>query len=157
VTDATTTPAHPPLTVGVVLRVTEEACEIRDGGTTRSVGYARMFPTPHVERVAPGNLVAVAPAADGTDVVVWRWYDAVVLGECEGEVLLWEPFHGEVTARPRPAYDAPPIGSRAWLSAGLPGADWWVGGRVCAEPAVAVDLDEVVGLYNEHDLWGSLT
>ena len=116
-----------------------------------------MFPTPRVERVAPGNLVAVAPTADGTEVVVWRWYDAVVLGERDGEVLLWEPFHGEVAARPRPAYDAPPVGTRAWLSAGLPGAEWWVGGRVTTDPTAAVELDEVARLYTEHDLWGSLT
>jgi hypothetical protein len=34
--------------------------------------------------VSPGHLVAVATAPDGSEVVVWRWYDAVVLGEEAG-------------------------------------------------------------------------
>ena len=69
---------------------------------------------------------------------------------------LWEPSHGEVSARARATYFAQEPGSRVYASAGLPGADWWVTcsaeGRV--DPA-NVDLREVTQLYNEHDLWGS--
>jgi hypothetical protein len=34
--------------------------------------------------VSPGHLVAVATAPDCSEVVVWRWHDAVVLGEEAG-------------------------------------------------------------------------
>ncbi len=73
-----------PLRCGIVLRVHEAACEIFGEGRLRSVGYARQFPSPRTERVSPGHLVAVATATDGSEVVVWRWYDAVVLGEEAG-------------------------------------------------------------------------
>lgn len=124
-------------------------------GTIVSVRYAARFPAPRRERVLPGHLVAIAETPDAA-AVVWRWYDAVVLGSDAGSVRLWEPAHGEVTAqrrRPRLAY-AP--GTRAYLSAGLPGADWWVAG-----PAVTwaddadVELDEVEGLYTQHNMWHS--
>lgn len=41
--------------------------------------YALPFPRPRAERVAPGHLVAIAAAADACDVIVWRWFDAVVI------------------------------------------------------------------------------
>ena len=86
-----------------------------------------MFPSPRVERVSPGHLVAIATGPDGTGVVVWRWYDAVVLGtEDDGSARLWEPAHGEVIAQPRASYGTQDPGSRAYASAGLPGAEWWV-------------------------------
>ena len=52
--------------------------------------------------------VAAATAPDGSEVVVWRWYDAVVLGEEAGLIRLWEPAHGEVVARRRRAQQQRP-------------------------------------------------
>ncbi len=60
--------------------------------------YAPRFPSPRTERVSPGHLVA-----DGTAAVVWRWYDAVALGEQGKLIKLWEPAHGELLARQRSA------------------------------------------------------
>jgi hypothetical protein len=141
---------------GIVLRVHEDVCEIVSSGEVISVGYATRFPSPRTERVSPGHLVAVATAPDGSQAVVWRWYDAVVLGDEAGLVRLWEPAHGEVLARPRRTYKRPP-GTRAYASAGLPGADWWVAGpaTATAENAV-VELDEVERFSTEHDLWNAL-
>jgi len=88
--------------------------------------------------------------------VVWRWYDAVVVGEEAGLVRLWEPAHGEVEAHPRRAEHRLP-GSRAYLSAGLPGADWWVAGPAVAEAKDAdVELDEVARFCTQHGLWPEL-
>jgi hypothetical protein len=105
--------------------------------------------------VLPGHLVAIAEAA-GAAVVVWRWYDAVVLGSDAGTVWLWEPAHGEVVAqRRRPEQQYGP-GTRGYLSAGLPGADWWVAGRAVDQAEDAeVELDEVERLYTEHDMWNA--
>ena len=142
---------------GIVLRVREDECEVLHAGLLRSARYASTFPTPRTERVLPGHLVAMTTASDGIDTVVWRWYDAVVLGEEEGVVRLWEPTHGEVLARPRDAYAPGRPGIRAYLSAGLPGADWWVAGPMVASAEHAdVELDEVEMLYTEHGLWGSV-
>jgi hypothetical protein len=47
-------------------------------------------------------------------------------------IRLWEPSHGEVVAQPRPARQSLQPGTRAYLSAGLPGADWWVAGGAVA-------------------------
>jgi hypothetical protein len=89
--------------------------------------------------------------------VVWRWYDAVVLGEEAGLVRLWEPAHGEVVAHPRRAQQNRQPGTRAYLSAGLPGADWWVAGAVAAKAEDAdVELDEVGRFCTEHGLWPGL-
>lgn len=147
----------PLLSRGVVLRVHEDTCEIFAGGQVRSVGYAPAFPSPRSERVSPGHLVAVAARPTGSVTMIWRWYDAVVLGLESSQVRLWEPAHGEVIAQPR-QLQAPPLpGSRAYLSAGLPGADWWVAGAVAATPEDAeVELDEVERFYREHDLWSTL-
>jgi hypothetical protein len=113
-----------------------------------------MFPAPRVERVSPGHLVAIATGPDGAEVVVWRWYDAVVLGaESDGSVRLWEPAHGEVLARARATYQAQEPGSRAWASGGLPGAPWWVAGRTDSGD---VDLDEVESLYTDNGLWSKV-
>ena len=139
---------------GIVLRVREDACEILTAGRLRSVRYAPRFPSPRTERVSPGHLVAVATAPNGNDAIVWRWYDAVVLGEQGKLIRLWEPAHGEVLAQPRPAYLSPRPGTRAYLSAGLPGAEWWAAGPAAATAEDAdVELDEVERLYTEHDLW----
>jgi hypothetical protein len=149
-------PVRPRLWCGIVLRVAEDTCQVLGEGQARSVGYARSFPSPRTERVSPGHLVAVA-AADGADVAIWRWYDAVVLGQEAGLVRLWEPAHGEVLATPRrPQYARAP-GNRAYLSAGLPGAQWWVAGPVVdAAQDADVDLDEVERFYDEHNLWNAV-
>lgn len=146
------------LETALVLRVCEGECEVITRGRVRAARYAAMFPSPRVERVQPGNLVALTRTADdAVDTVLWRWFDAVVLGEGEGGVHLWEPAHGEVTAQPRPAYHLAPPGSRAYLSAGLPGADWWVAGRAVIKADEAdVELDEVENLYTAHGLWTAL-
>lgn len=100
-------------------------------------------------------MIAIVTAPDGGEVVLWRWYDAVVLGYSEdGRVRLWEPAHGEVLAQPRPSHVQQAPGSRAYASAGLPGAQWWVAGRVMASPDDAeVELDAVAALYTDNNLW----
>lgn len=142
---------------GVVLRVREDECEVLGGGRLRTVRFAPMFPAPRTERVQPGNLVAMIIASDGIEIVLWRWYDAVVLGDEENAIRLWEPSHGEVLAQPRDTYLHGQPGTRAYLSAGLPGADWWVAGPTAATAREAdVELAEVERLYTEHGLWDSL-
>jgi hypothetical protein len=146
------------LRCGIVVRVREDACEVVSDGQLRSVRYATPFPSLRAERVSPGHLVAIAASPDGAEAVVWRWYDAVVLGAEAGLIRLWEPAHGEVLARPRPAHHSPRPGTRAYLSAGLPGADWWVAGGTAARAEDAdVELGEVEQFYTEHDLWDTLT
>jgi hypothetical protein len=110
-----------------------------------------------MERVSPGHLVAVATSPDGADVVVWRWYDAVVLGEeAADSVRLWEPAHGEIVALRRRSQLQYEPGTRAYLSAGLPGAEWWVAGAVTSRAEEAdVELDEVKRLYTENALWAA--
>jgi len=141
-----------------VIRVDEHACEVWSHGETSAVGFAPMFPSPRVDRVSPGHLVAVATGPGGAEVVVWRWYDTVVLGtEDDGSVRLWEPGHGELVARARPSYEQQDPGSRAYASAGLPGAEWWVAdGAGGAPQSAAVELDDVDALYTENDLWSAV-
>jgi hypothetical protein len=154
------TPAFAPtrLQTARVIRVDEHACDVWSHGAVRSLGFAPMFPSPRVERVSPGHLVAVATGPNGTDVVVWRWFDAVVLGtEDDGSVRLWEPAHGEVTAQARPSYENQDPGSRAYASAGLPGAEWWVADGAYGDPQRAdVELAEVDAFYTENDLWSAV-
>jgi hypothetical protein len=142
------------LRCGIVLRVREDSCQIARAGELCQAGFAEPFPAPRRERVSPGHLVAVATGPDGGEAVVWRWYDAVVLGEDGGLVRLWEPAHGELAARPRRAGIPRPAGSRAYLSAGLPGADWWVAGATVTTAEDAdVELAEVERFCAEHRLW----
>ena len=140
-----------------MLRADEGACQVLARGQIVSVRYASQFPAPRRERVSPGHLVAIAEVPDGSCAVVWRWYDAVVLGSEAGSVKLWEPAHGEVAAqrrRPEQRYDP---GTRAYLSAGLPGADWWVAGRAVDKAEDAeVELTEVERLYTEQNMWDSV-
>jgi hypothetical protein len=149
--------ARPRLRTARVVRVEEQACEVWSHGKVSTVGFAPMFPSPRLERVSPGHLVAVATAPTCADVVVWRWYDAVVLSQHEdGSVRLWEPAHGEVVAQPRASYVKHDPGSRAYASAGLPGAEWWVAGSAGADPDRAdVELAEVDALYTDNDLWSA--
>jgi hypothetical protein len=142
---------------GIVLSVHEDACEVLARGYRSSVRYARLFPSPRTERVSPGHLVALATAGDGTEAVVWRWFDAVVVGGEIDLVRLWEPSHGEVAARPRRPNQLRPLGTRAYLSAGLSGGEWWVAGAaVAAAEDADVELDEVERFCTEHDLWSQL-
>jgi len=142
---------------GIVLRSKEEACEVLIQGRPVWARYARAFPTPRVERVSPGHLVALAPAADDTPVVVFRWSDAVVLEAAGDQVRMWEPAHGEVLATPRHSRQPWQPGTRAYLSAGLPGADWWVAGHAATAAEQAdVELGEVERFCTEHDLWDQL-
>jgi len=147
----------PRLRTARVLRVEEHACEVVDADGVRLVRFAPMFPSPRLERVTPGHLVAVAAAPQGEDAVVWRWYDAVVLGhQGDGSVRLWEPGHGEVVARARPSYEQQPPGSRAYASAGLPGAEWWVADSTTHGLEALVELDDVESLYTENGLLASV-
>jgi hypothetical protein len=128
----------------VVLATTEEVCTVFANGDRFEVPYASQFPRPRVERVSPGHLVAIADTAAENDVVVWRWFDAVVLDTAAGSVILWEPGHGSVHARPRDPDQLYHPGTRAYLSAGLPEADWWACAPVQGGAEFAdVDLDEV--------------
>jgi hypothetical protein len=145
------------LRCAIVLNVEEYVCGVRTEGSVVSIRFAPLFPSPRTKRVSPGHLVAVATAPDGTDVVVWRWYDAVALGEeADDSVRLWEPAHGEVVARRRRPQQPYEPGTRAYLSAGLPGAEWWVAGPVTARAEEAdVELDEVEQMYTENGLWAA--
>jgi hypothetical protein len=144
------------LRAAVVVKPGEDACEVFERDRLLEVRYSTPF-KPRADRVTPGQLVALASAADGSQVIVWRWFDAVVLGQMTGQVRLWEAAHGEVVAQPRHAEQRYRPGTRAYLSAGLPGADWWVSGAATgAADDVDVELDEVRRFYTEHDLWGRL-
>ena len=99
--------------------------------------------------------MAVATGPNGVEAVLWRWFDAVVLGnEADGLVRLWEPAHGEIIARARPSYARQDPGSRAFASAGLPGAEWWVADSAdCLPHQAELELDVVDALYAKNDLW----
>ncbi len=147
-----------PLRQAIVLSTTEEACTVFAWGQAAVVPYANPFPKPRAERVAPGHLVAIATAADGSEVVIWRWFDAIVLDGGGATINLWEPAHGSVLAEPRNPYHAYLPGSRAYLSAGLPGAQWWVAGPVVERAEDAdVDLCEVEQFFTGLGLWDGLT
>jgi hypothetical protein len=150
--------ATPHLRTYRVLSVSEHACRIWADGNVASVRFSATFPTPRVERVAPGHLVAVTSGPNSPTVVVWRWFDAIVLGSTadDGAVRLWEPLHGEVVALTRPWYVTQEPGSRVFASAGLPGADWWVAcSTTGSAETVIVELDDVAMLYNDNDLWAA--
>ena len=146
------------LSKAIVLSTTEDACTVFAAGQRAVVPYADPFPTPRAKRVTPGHLVAVAAAANGSGVVVWRWFDAVVLEQTGRSVSLWEPGHGVVLAEPRDSQRTYRPGTRAYLSAGLPGAKWWVAGLAAdrAEDA-EVELDEVEQFFTGLGLWASLS
>jgi hypothetical protein len=138
-----------------VIRADEDECEVFGADGPATVRYSAPF-KPRAERLTPGQLVALARTRDGSEVVVWRWFDAVVLGESAGQIRLWEPAHGEVLAEPRDPGRRYRPGSRAYLSAGLPGADWWVEGPVETGTEADVELDGVQEFYTDNDLWGLL-
>jgi hypothetical protein len=177
-------PGHPiQLRTAVVVAVTEEGCATSSPGSQTWVRFAPGFPSPRVERVSPGHLVAIAstsdhpapnvepsdsfaPPVDAPEsdaavertAIVWRWFDVVVLGESpRGSVIVWEPGHGEVEAHPTEQYVPREPGSRAYASAGLGDDGWQVTGPVVSDPGRAqVDLDDLRALYDDNDLWGSV-
>jgi hypothetical protein len=145
------------LRTAIVVNATEGGCEVFAQDQPIRVPYSSPF-QPRAERVTPGHLVAVAPTPDGFQAIVWRWFDAVVVGHVDGHVRLWEPMHGEVTAQARCPQRPHPPGSRAYLSAGLPGAEWWVAGAAGARAEDAeVELDEVHEFYVRHNLWAAFS
>src|SRR5687768_17356350 len=97
----TSTPAGLRLRAGIVLGTTEESCTVVAQDQEVDVPFAAPFPGPRGERVLPGHLVALGAVGEGPELVLWRWYDAVVLGRQDAQVRLWEPAHGEVLAQPR--------------------------------------------------------
>lgn len=142
----------------IALGTTEDGCTVVADDGQRVVPYALTFPRPRVGRVAPGNLVAIAIEADGSEVVVWRWFDAVVIAAAGLSLTLWEPGHGIVDAQPRDPRHGHIPGGRAYLSAGLPGAEWWVAGPAVDRAASAdVELDEVQDFLTSNGLWDRLT
>jgi hypothetical protein len=146
------------LRLAIVLGGTEDACRSFAGGRAVEVPYASAFPRPRLERVAPGHLVAIATAPDQREFVVWRWFDAVVTDRTEATVTLWEPNHGVVVAQARDPQQVPAPGSRAYLSSGLPGAQWWLAGPVVERAESAeVELAEVEDFFTSHGLWNHLT
>jgi hypothetical protein len=146
----------PELVTAIVVKADEERCTVFRAATPSVVRYAAPFPRPRADRVSPGHLVALSTAAEGSP-VVWRWFDAVVLGTASEGVRLWEPLHGEITARPRDADLVLQPGSRAYVSAGLPGADWWLSGPAVSSPEQArVEVAEVRAFYIHHGLWDGL-
>ena len=132
------------LRTAVVLMAGEVECTVACGGSTSEVQFADFFPRPRLDRVAPGNLVAIDTSADAGDRIVWRWFDAVVVGQDDGVVTLWEQFHGVVQAHPRDPQLRYVPGSRVYASSGLPGAEWWAAGPAVLRPEDAdVELPEV--------------
>lgn len=150
-------PEHPtPIArAAVVLRPDEQQCEVCFGVETAFVGYGASF-SPRAKTLTPGHLVAVTERTDATSLIIWRWYDAVVLEQAAGQIRLWEPNHGEVLATSRHVQYRYPVGSRAYASAGLPGADWWVESPVAPVEDVDVAMDQVYEFYAAHDLWSRL-
>lgn len=147
----------PSVDLAIVLRAEEDACTVFRHESSAVVPFAAPFPRPRAGRVAPGHLVAIATLGDGRYVVVWRWFDAVVVEADHEQVLLWEPLHGEVVARPRDAHAIHQPGSRVYASSGLPGAEWWVAGAAASSAQLAeVDLQEVRCFFTENGLWLSL-
>ena len=146
------TPPVRPLRTAVVLEPTSERCVVLADGRRETVGYAPPFGS-RASELRPGHLVALTG-----DLVVWRWFDAVVLDADDSRVRLWEPAHGEVSAQPRRPHQQRQPGTRAYLSAGLPGAEWWVAGPTSSAPEDAdVELDEVAAFYDRHGLWDAVT
>lgn len=142
-----------PTRLGIVLEVTEDDCVVSTEGVTREVPFATVFPRPRTERVFPGHPVAIAATTDGREAIIWRWFDAVVLGPGgPGEdVRLWERGHGEVSARVRPGAAPVTAGDRVHASSGLPGAEWWIAGAA-TQPEL-LEVGEVEALYVEAGLW----
>jgi hypothetical protein len=146
------------LQAAIVLSAAEDECTVFADDGPRVVSYALPFPRPRAGRVAPGNLVAIVAEPGGSEVILWRWFDAVIVDQAELVITLWEPYHGIVVAQPRDPQCGHRPGGRAYLSAGLPGAEWWVAGpAVDRAESADVELDEVRDFFTRHGLWDRLT
>ena len=76
-----------------------------------------------------------------------------MLDSDDTSISLWEPAHGLVLATSRDARRAYRPGSRAYLSAGLPGAEWWVAGSAVDRVEDAdVELGKVEQFLIRHGL-----
>jgi hypothetical protein len=142
----------------IVVGTSEDACTVFAEDERTLIPYAAPFPRPRAERVSPGHLVAVTAVPGGSDVVVWRWFDAVVIEQVAGQVRLWEPVHGEVLAEARDPQQSYTPGSRAYLSAGLEGAHWWVAGAAVTRAEDAkVEFDAVQRFLSVHGFMENLS
>jgi len=130
-----TTASRPKATSSDRPRATEDECTVFADGGPRVVSYA-LPPRPRARRVAPGDLMVIAGESGAFEVILWRWFDAVVVDQAGLVSRSGEPNHGTVVAQARDRRQGHRPGSRANLSAGLPGAEWWVAGsagRPCRE------------------------
>lgn len=145
------------LTTAVVVSAAEDACTVWSTDGVVSIGFAPRFPSPRLHRMSPGHLVAIATALDDRSIVVWRWFDTVILDGSDGaSVRLWEPGHGEIIALESEHFQPRSPGTRAYASTGLRGTHWWVSGPVVENPSHAdVELDDVRALYDNNGLWSS--
>jgi hypothetical protein len=66
-----------------VVRPSEGGCQVLHEDQLAVVKYSAPF-KPRAERLTPGQLVAIASTPEGSQVVVWRWFDAVVLEDSGG-------------------------------------------------------------------------
>lgn len=89
-----------------------------------------------------------------------RWFDAVILEFSAGRLTSFdrESWLAAKSRRdPVGRISGFQPGTRAYLSAGLPGAKWSVAGAAAARAEDAdVELDEVERFCTEHDLWNHL-
>ena len=143
------------LRLAIVLDTTEDECTVFVDDRRLVVPYAAPFPRPRIERVRPGHLVAIACDAGEPGVVLWRWFDAVVVDATGQSVTVWEPGHGTVIATRRNSEHSYRPGGRAYLSAGLPGSPWWLAGPAVNRAEDAdVDLAEVASFFSDLGWWG---
>jgi hypothetical protein len=80
---AATMPGMTALRTAVVLEPGPQSSVVAVNGRRTAVGCSAPFGARAAE-LRPGHLVALAPG----DLVVWRWFDAVVLEVLDGEVRL---------------------------------------------------------------------
>jgi len=140
-----------------VLDAMADECLVYGNGREYVARYAAPFGSKS-GTVAPGHLVAIHVTQSESSLVLWRWYDALVIRDGpDGTVEMWEPAHGTVTAVRRQVGTELRPGGRAYLSAGLAGAPWWVNDMVTSSPEDAnVEFGEVVAFYDEHELWSQV-
>lgn len=150
-------PSDRALYVAIVLNAVEDECAVMTSAGPRVVRYALPFPRPRAGRVLPGHLVAITTETNGSNVILWRWFDAVVVDRTEIGVTVWEANDGIVIAQPRDPHTAYRRGSRAYLSSGLPGGEWWLAGPAVTHAEDAdVELEEIRRFYSRHGLWERL-
>ena len=150
--------AAPQLHVAIVLSAAEDECTVYAGDATRVVSYAEPFPRPREGRVAPGNLVAIAGVA-GAELIVWRWFDAVVVDQAGQVVTLWEPNHGDGrgSAERSAVTSTDPVAAPMRRPACPARTGGWPAPRSTVRRRPAVDLHEVSDFFTSHGLWDRLT